>query len=251
MRALGALVLAFAMLLKAEAAGLADQRINQGVKQAMASLADNRPVVLAKMGYVTYAAGAAMDTQLMSFTFPAASLAIGDQIHVSVSGLFINNSGGVYQAGYLARFTGGNAPTILDIGGPALAPSAGTDYAFKTDIYIAVSIPNASGVYIPSTGINPSAQSSQLYANRPNTSIAFTGTGVTIIGNGNFFGPSFGGIVQGNPATFNGSEIFTVKFQQVFDASQPIRLDIRPVVPFAPTGATSYFAVHSGYVIGM
>ena len=238
------------MLLSGEAAGLADQRINQGVKQAMASLADNRPVVLAKMGYVIYAAGTAMDTQLMSFTFPPATLAIGDQIHVSVSGLFINNSGGNYQAGYLARFVRPDGST-LDVGGPAVAATAGSDYAFKTDIVIAVSIPNTSGVYIPATGINPNASASHLSANVPNTSIAFTGTGITMIGHNNTFGPSFGGFIDTTPAVGPGSAIFTVKFQQIFDASQPIRLDIRPAVPVAPTGATSYFAVHSGYILGM
>lgn len=251
-RAFVALLLA-TMLLKAEAAGLADQRINQGVKQAMASLADNRPVVLAKMGYATYAAGATIDPSIMSFTFPAATLAIGDQIHVHVTGILTNGSAGVYSVGWVARFTGGSGPTILDIGSPAVVPNAGpgSNVAYWTDINIAVSTPNASGVYIPATGLNPNASGSQLRMNVPNTSIAFTGTGRTFIGVSNTFGPMLGGFLRTN-APADGSELFSVLFQQVFDSSQPIRLDIRPAVfQQAPTGATSYLSIESGVVLGM
>ena len=249
MRALGALVLALTMLLKAEAAGLADQRINQGVKQAMASLADNRPVVLAKMGYVTYASGAALDPSIMSFTFPASSLSIGDQIHIRVSGVLTNGSAGPYTFGYQARLTGGS--TILDIGGPSTFPNGapGSDAAWMETIDIAVSIPNASGVYIPSTGVNPNAQSSQLRMNVPNTSIAFTGTSTILMGTGSFFGPNFGGILR--TTAVDGSSVFSVKFQQIFDASQPIRLDIRPSTGNAPAGGASYLTIETGSVIGM
>lgn len=248
MRALGALVLALTMLLKAEAAGLADQRINQGVKQAMASLADNRPVVLAKSTYATYGTGVSIPT-LMSFTFPPASLAAGDQLHISVSGLFINNSGGQYNVGAYVRVTSGNS--FINLSGPAVAGPSASDYAFHTDIFIAVSTTGASGSYVPSTGSNPNSQSSQLYMNRSNTSISFTGTSVTVIGGVQFFGPTFGGFIQTNAPAGPGSTIWSTKAQQSFDASQPILVEVIPASNAAPSGATSYLSIVSGSMVGM
>src|SRR5262249_23579240 len=124
------------------------------------------------------------------------------------------------------------------------------DYAFHTDLYIAVSTPNATGVYVPATGINPSANASLLRQNVPNTSLAFTGTSVTIIGGANTSGANFGGFVRTNPPT-DGSTIFSLKFQQVFDASMPIRIDIVSGAGVAPAGASSYLSIESGYMLGM
>lgn len=250
-RAFVALLLA-TMLLKAEAAGLADQRINQGVKQAMASLADNRPVVLAKAAYATFGPATALDSPpIMSFTFPPATLAIGDQIHIVVTGILTNGSAGIYSVGYVASIVGAGG-TILRLGSPATVPNAGpgADVAFWTDISIAVSTPNASGVYIPATGINPNASGSQLRQNVPNTAIAFTGSGRTLIGSGNTFGPMLGGFILA-PAGGPGSELFSIKFQQIFDSSQPIRFDVVSTAGQSPTGATSYVSVESGVMMGM
>lgn len=246
MRALGALTLTIAMLTKSEAAGLADQRIDVKTRQAISSLADNRPVILARATWQKATLGNNLSNPVMSFSFPAASLAIGDQIHIHLSGLVRNDSGGTFSLTPQVRLTGGT--TIQNLGGPAIVPNAIGDRAWTWDVYATVSLPGVSGQYLTQLGIAPNSSNSQLSMNRPNTAIAITGTASLFISTVSAFGPSFGGFVY--TSAVDGSSIWSLGFQQVFDSSQPLLLEVQP--PGVPgAGVSSYTAIEGGWIMGM
>ena len=58
-------------------------------------------------------------------------------------------------------------------------------------------------------------------------------------------------VTNGGNMPTDGSTVFSSKFQQTFEAGQPIRLDIRPTTGLAPSGGASYLAIESGYILGM
>lgn len=231
------------MILPSEAAGLSIKDLSPQLKACIAMLADNRAVTVARATYASYPASTSAPV-IMSFTFPGYSVRLGRQIRISVFGTGINNSGGVVQVGPVARFTGLNG-VVIELGGPATVPAGAGDFAWHSEILVAASVPGASGAYAPA--INRAATTdgnSYVTGLSSGNAISFTGGSTAIVSNTLLTsGPNFGGFVHiASPTT--GSTVYGTKFQQVFDTTQSIRVDVR--LPTVPAGANSYIAVASG-----
>ena len=247
MRALVALLLSI-MLLSGEAAGLTDQRINQGVKQAMGSIASNRVAILQKFNYAVYSGDTGTDVLIASFAIPPLTIQPGDQFQVSVSGTAFNNSAATRNMGAFVQIVQGINTQNIGPGG-AVLPNAGgaTEVAWRADIMFGANIPGALGQYTPSFSANAQVPQQQQAQNLPNSAIGFAGTGWNFFTNTALSGGVYaGGDVQA-PGAATLSRMVATRSQLVLENSQPILINVYLIRAVAATGYT----VQAGYLQGM
>lgn len=244
MRALVALLLA-TMLLKAEAAGLADQRIDVKTRQVIGSLSDNRRVILARATFATYTSGT--NIVVMDFVFPAFSFEPGDMISMEAMGTQLNNTGGVAGAGVFIRISQG--VNVQNIEAPSGAPANANPFAWFSKIMVGVNQTGANGQYVPPLQRSV-ASASQVYPDGLGTSdgIGFAGGGYTLVSDQAFTTASFasGLLLNTVPAT-TGSGAAATRQQLIFDRSQPI--DVAVIIPGA--SATDSITVQYGVLEGL
>jgi len=238
------------MLTRSEAAGLNIHGVDPQLKAALGMLADNRPVIIGRCTFADYVLAngdfLSPGTAIMTFVFPGSTIRPGMQIRAVVGGNFRNNTGGVKQVGVLARITGANG-FFQTLGFVATIPSnaAGLAAAWRSEITIAASIAGAKGQYVPtlqqSANTNGKTFTTQL---SPNQAIAFTEVSSTMVTDTIYaVGQDVGGVL--NVATPNGSGVSSNIFQQVYDATQNIQVEIVfPNGGQAPTEIT----VAAGYM---
>ena len=102
---MGALLgIGFVMLTASEAAGLNIHKLNPQLKQAIAQIGENRPVVVTKTAPVLINTGSNPYIAL-TYTFAPYELSLGDQIRITLWGQAINNNAGAVALSSLSTLT--------------------------------------------------------------------------------------------------------------------------------------------------
>jgi hypothetical protein len=244
------LVAGLAVLTRSEAQGLAIRGIDPQLKSALGNLAEARPVIVGRCTYADYLLAngdfAATGTSVMSFTFPGNTIRPGMQIRAVLGGNYRNNTGVTKRVGAFARLTGVNGVTqTLGFQATVASNAAGLAAAWRSEIVIAASIAGVQGQYIPTIQQGAITKNKTYTTNlSPNSAIAFTEFSSTSVTDTNYAsGQDVGGVILN--ATPNGSGISGNIFQQVYDATQSITVDIiLPLGGIAPTEMT----ISSGYM---
>lgn len=250
LRGLAALLVAAVMLTRTEAAGLNIHGVDPQLRANIGKLAANRAVILSRCTFADYLLAngdfAGNGTAIMSFTFPGDSIQPGQQFRIVVGGNYRNNTGAVKQVGVLLRLTGLNGVTQR-MGYTATVPSnaAGLAAAWRSEILLAASIAGATGQYVPTIQQSAKTQG-DTYTTKlaPNLALAFTEISSTFVTDTNYAsGQDVGGVLSN--ATPNGSGLSSNIFQQVYNATQNIQIEvILPLGGLAPTEMT----VAAGYM---
>jgi len=219
------------MLQQIEGLGLNQRGIPPQFKGAVASIGANRPCIVSRATYANYSIAAASFTAnaapvILSYTFPGNTLVPGTQIRYVLGGLYGNQSGGVQNLGARAKITGANGSFQMLGGRATIASLAGFVRAWRVEMVLAVSIPAADGQYVPNLRTSANTANSTYTSNlAPNNAIAFTDLSSTHVTDGVFaLVQDVGGVLLN--ATPNGTVLSSNIFQQVFDATQNIRVDV-------------------------
>ena len=217
------------MLLPNEGAGLAIRGVDPSLKKVVASLADNRPVILSRANYAVYANVAGGTTVVMSYTFKPRSLSPGDQIRVSIGGSAQNNTGANLAVGaYVQASQGANLAGPL-FGNTAIAPNTGVNrFAWRSEIYLSVGVPGAnSGQYVPTTSARAVTDKNTYSSGlQPIQAYYLMGYGGTLITDSSTSGGTSSGGVLRNSAAPQGSRYSAKDNPQIFDANYPMVLQV-------------------------
>lgn len=248
MRALLAL-LSLTMLLKAEAAGLADQRLGPKERAIIGSVATNRVAILQKFNYAVYTGDTGSDILIASFTIPANTILPGDQFQVIVGGTMFNNSAAPRNMGAYVQIVQGTATQNIGPSGALLTNAGGTtEVAWRSEIHFGANIPGAAGQYTTPISSSAVTATPPNYArNLPNSAIGFAGMGSTILTNTSLSGGVYaGGDIQA-PGAASLSRMLATRSQLVLENSQPMQINVYLLRAQASTGYT----VQAGFLQGM
>lgn len=237
------------MLTQTEAAALKIRGLDPQLKQAIARLADNRPVILARAPWANYNSVVGGVATVMSYTFAGFDLVPGDMIRVQLVGTGINSSGANAIVAFQAQAVQGAAVVQLG-GGVAGVPTNAALYGWKADLLFSVNLPGVQGNYVPN--INARAVTTggtYSSGNQTLTGIGFTGGGVVLVTDVTGTGPQLaGGKLLNSAGGVTGSGMSSRITPFTLDPSQPIEIDI--LVSDVSTAAKS-ITVNAGVMEGL
>lgn len=212
------------MLTAGEAASLQDARLGPKERAIIASIGDNRPVILARATFATYSNVIGGLQNVMSVQVPANTFAPGDMLRLAIGGVYKNDTGVNNNIGAQLNITQGTSTQAFGLVATT-APSANL-IAWRTEILVGVSVAGADGQYLPTmssaqpTGVRPASL-------LQNGAVVFAGYGDTLISVADASASFFrGGFLQNTVPATTGSNLAASATQKVFQNSQPMQIDI-------------------------
>lgn len=158
------------MLTASEAAGLNIHKLNPQLKQAIAQIAENRPVVVYKTAPVLLNSGSNPYVAL-TYTFQPYELSFGDQVRMTLWGQAINNNAGAVALASSTTVTNNLSGTVqIGAVSSSIAAAAGNPNAyvqFRIDCLFSVGVPGAvqpAQNYIPAINATQAATNTSVYA---------------------------------------------------------------------------------------